>query len=133
MAHIIRLQGPWDRERIEPAPGHNGLRLTRRFGCSAGLKSAERVWLALEDVGGRAAIALNGTSLGTVNNNKVDENSIGQPCPAKFVITHLLQPRNVLVIEVSADNQSTNANAADDLGAEFFGAEFLGSVQLEIE
>ncbi len=128
MAHIIRLQGPWEFERVERAPGHCGLQLTRRFGCSAGLKSAERVWLAIEDVVGSAAIDLNGISLGTVIGSKVDDGSVGQRCPAKFAITTLLQPRNVLVIDVSADNQSTNVNESEYLGAEFF-----GSVQLEIE
>ncbi|HEY2412358.1 MAG TPA: hypothetical protein VGI40_08960 [Pirellulaceae bacterium] len=123
MAHFIRLRGTWETERVGEPNNPSSIRLTRRFGCSAGLKSAQCVWLAIEDVVGRAAVALNGTSLGEIIGGDADDDSVGKRCPAKFVITPLLQPRNALTVEIfSADGAIETARP-----------ENLGLVQLEIE
>jgi hypothetical protein len=123
MAHFIRLRGAWEIERVEYPDGRGRMRFTRRFGNSAGLKSAQCVWLAIENVVGRAAIGLNGTSLGDVIGSEVRDDSVAQRCPAKFGIASLLQPRNVLVIEVSIDNRAMNVDEAD----------YLGPIRLEVE
>jgi len=133
MVHIIRLRGQWNIERIQLPNSSAGIRFTRHFGCSKGLQTAERVWLSIANAVAYTAVDLNGNSLGTIMGSDADQEPASQRCPSRFDITRYLQPRNVLVLDVSAGDQSSNVNEAEGRGAEVFGAEVFGSVQLEIE
>jgi hypothetical protein len=113
MAHCIRLRGAWTIERSPVAGGHNVVRLTRQFGCSQGLKAAERVWLSIEDIARAASVTLNDKPLGKT----------GRCTPARFDVTSLLQSRNLLVIEITTDEAIAES---DEPGC-------LGLVQLEID
>jgi hypothetical protein len=123
MAHFIRLRGAWNVEREEKPDRSCTVKLSRLFGCSAGLQSASRVWLSIEDIAGCAWVELNGTPLGlVVGSRTVDEPAV-QRCPAKFEIAALLRPRNVLVIEMHSSDGTGEPNRPDHLGL----------VKLEIE
>jgi len=111
--HIIRLRGLWDYEVRSEAAGQSlragraeldtdwstilgndlgaRLRLLRRFGCPTGLQPTEQVVLAikLEPIGAEAW--MNDRSLGALSRDDA---------PARFLIHELLQPRNLLVLEV---------------------------------
>jgi hypothetical protein len=111
--HRIRLRGPWTCEPLErrppspeppPAPftmtlpcrwADGGLRdfagrvrFRRRFGYPGRIDAHERVWLTVAGVGDRAAVALNGSALGTC---------AAEPC--EWDVTALLRPRNELVVD----------------------------------
>lgn len=130
--HRIRLRGPWECEPLArmdtvsaslPAPlrmtmpcrwrdggltGFAGrVRCRRRFGTPARLETHERLWLTFAGVADRAEVSLNGQHLGQLEGSKVGE----------FEVTHLVQERNELVVEVEA---------ADDNGG------LWGEVALEI-
>lgn len=123
MAHFIRLRGAWNVER-DATPDHCGnIKLTRQFGCSTGLKAASPVQLAIEDVACPATVELNGGRLGQVINSRAVEGDHGIRCPARFDVTALLQPRNLLVIQLSPRDSIAAGKEAD----------CLGLVQLEIE
>jgi beta-galactosidase/beta-glucuronidase len=112
--HAIRLRGPWECEPLErdgpagdlpPAgkttvPGDwsqllgddfvGRVRYTRRFNAPTNLGPSERVWLVVEGVDHEADVLLNGRPLGTMPG----------PRPKRFDITALVEPHNVLHIEV---------------------------------
>jgi hypothetical protein len=70
-------------------PGFTGtVRFTRRFGYPGRIDDYERVWLTFAGVAGRAAVCLNGTTLGRIDG------------PAEFEITRLLSERNQLQVDV---------------------------------
>ena len=81
------------------------------------------MWLAVYEVAGRATINLNGHPLGTIVGHGAEDEFLGQRCPTRFDVTALLQPRNVLVVDVISDAQTSATSAAD----------YPGLVQLEIE
>jgi len=123
MPHFIRLRGAWNVERADETDGCRSVRLSRQFGCSAGLKAAPRVWLVIDGVAGRAAINLNDHPLGIVVGQGAGNQSLGQRSPPRFDVTAHLQSRNVLVVDLTWDAQNSTASEAD----------YLGLVQLEIE
>jgi len=113
MAHCIRLRGAWNAEHSGASGEQNVTRLTRQFGCSQGLKAAERVWLSIQNTAWPASVTLNDKPLG----------KIGGSSPSRFDVTDLLQFRNRLVIEITTDDAIDGNNESDR----------LGFVQLEIE
>jgi hypothetical protein len=109
--HVIRLRGPWEYEVVgnEGASGtvqmpcnvaeivetefRGTVRFSRRFNRPTGLDEATRVWLVLED-DFESQVILNGQVLvppGTQNG------------PARLNITSLLQPHNLVVLELNLD------------------------------
>lgn len=78
------------------------VRFTRRFAQPTGLDARSRVWLVIEEVDRQGNVTLNGTSLGIVwTSATTPVPGVGaQLCPARLEITNLLQPRNVLTIDV---------------------------------
>jgi hypothetical protein len=72
------------------------VRCRRRFGFPGRIDAHERVWLTVAGVSDRAAIALNGTSLGRAEG----------AAPAEFDVTALLLPRNELIVEVEGPAES---------------------------
>jgi len=123
MAHFIRLRGAWSVEREEKPDRSCTVKLSRQFGCSAGLKSASRVWLSIEDIAGCASVELNGSPLGQIVSSRTVDEPTGQRCPAKFEIAALLRPRNLLAIEIHSSDGTGEPNRPDHLGL----------VKLEIE
>src|SRR5207248_9938702 len=85
--HRIRLGPPW---AVTAADGRT--RHARKFGQPRLTDPAERVWVVCESVPGSAAVLVNGESVGTAEP--------GRPFAAD--VTHLLKPRNDLVIEVAS-------------------------------
>jgi hypothetical protein len=64
------------------------VRFARRFGYPGRIDDYERVWLTLAGVAGRAAVCLNGTTLGSCDG------------PCEFDVTRLLSERNLLHVDV---------------------------------
>jgi hypothetical protein len=116
MAHFIRLRGPWNVERSRSPAGRDAVKFIRQFGNSAGLRSASRVWLAIEDIAGSAAVELNGSALGRIISSRATDEAGSQHCPARFEITNLLQPRNLLVIEFRSLDGTTDVEAPGEPG-----------------
>ncbi len=87
-AHRIRLRGSWE---VTPLEGGRTRHL-RRFGRPRTIDPGETVWLVGESVPGAVVVLLNGGRIG--------EAQAGQPFA--FDATSRLNPRNELVIEVSA-------------------------------
>jgi hypothetical protein len=99
--HRIRLAGPWEcdllgRRVTMPCRWRDcGLRdftgtvrFARRFGYPGRIDDYERVWLTFAGVAGRAAICLNGTTLGSCDG------------PCEFEVTRLLRERNLLQVDI---------------------------------
>jgi hypothetical protein len=125
LPHIIRLRHPWECERVaretrEPV-GEPAVRCTRRFNAPTNLDVQQRVWLVCDALDTRAHFELNGRSLGTIEGH----------CPQPRIdLTDVLQPHNVLVIEIelSADDQQRGHAAPGPWGL----PGGLGEVRLEI-
>ncbi len=83
--HRIRLRGPWRSEQLP-----NGVRRLRRFGYPGRIDADERVWLTFSGFGGRAAVSLNGQTLGSHEGG----------APFEHDVTCLLGVRNEVVMEV---------------------------------
>ena len=110
---VIELPGDWS---AALGADFRGLaRLTRRFGLPTGLSQSSRVWLAIEGVAGTAAVALNSQTLGNTTGvhdfSRSPQNPVHlsqpfaslfqiepEPCPVRWDITKLLQPRNEVAI-----------------------------------
>jgi len=116
MPHIIRLRGPWEYKLLDAAAmeealgefaaaptgradlstdwtatfrqGVGRLRLIRRFGRPSGLPPGEVVWLAIERLGNRLDVFLNGRSHGCLDP------------PIRLDVTGALFERNELRIEL---------------------------------
>ncbi len=124
--HVIRLRGPWEyeplyrlvtlddgslRETTDPLPPPGRLqmpgdwsgvlgsdfrgrvRFRRRFGRPTGLTASHLILLVIEQVNEIGHVALNGQMLGTIQ--------FGQ-LPARYDVTHLIETRNELTIEVES-------------------------------
>ena len=114
--HRIRLRGPWDCEPLTVAGGslltlpkpcritmpcrwaesalagfQGRVRFRRRFGYPGRIDAHERVWLTFGGASDRAAITLNGVSLGE---------QVVADVPFEYEVTALLRDRNELLIEV---------------------------------
>jgi hypothetical protein len=85
--HRIRLGPPW----VVTAAGGRA-RHARKFGQPRLTNPADRVWVVCEPAPGSAAVLVNGEPVGTAEP--------GRPFAAE--VTHLLKPRNELVIEVAS-------------------------------
>ena len=99
MPHVIRLREPWERQRL----ADGSLRLTRRFHRPTGLDEKSRVWLVVEKLQGPAEIALNDRVLGPLAASETpghDGRSTAHH--ARFEITELLRPENVISIVATA-------------------------------
>jgi len=110
--HRINLKGPWEFEWTGPPDTENpptprSGRITmpcdwqtlfgeipgaaifrRRFHKPTNLGPDERVWLEFQGIGGNAAVALNGTPLGSLNNTTT----------GRLEMTAALQPFNELTV-----------------------------------
>ncbi len=83
--HVIRLSGFWTRDELPDGR----TRFTRPFGQPRTLDTNESAWLTSAPVPASGTVTVNGVSVGEVH--------AGQPF--EFDVTHLLQPRNRIVIE----------------------------------
>jgi hypothetical protein len=81
--HTIRLGSPWDVTAVE-----GGTRHARKFGRPRTLEADERVWLVCDRVPGAAEVRVNSVLVAQVTASE----------PVACDITHLLQPRNEVVI-----------------------------------
>jgi hypothetical protein len=81
--HRIRLRRPWECHAQETT-----VRCRRGFGYPGRIDAHERVWLTIDPGAARASVVLNEIPLGEIRGS------------AEFEVTGLLQPRNVLVLEV---------------------------------
>ena len=77
------------------------VRLRRRFGCPTNLDETEQVFLVFNGVGGSARFAVNDVDLGAVENPEQ---------PARFEVTQLLQPNNILIVEIQFDATESGEN-----------------------
>lgn len=75
-------------------------RFTRRFNRPTNLEPHERVLIVLEHPVGRADVQLNGRTLGTAQHGEES---------ARFDVTGILRPMNVLVIDVEVNSQHARA------------------------
>jgi hypothetical protein len=114
-AHRMHLKGPWQYRLLDSDANANptaakgriklpaawqdcfadyrgSVRYERHFNCPTNLDPHERVYVVFEEIGGEATIRLNETLLG---------NAGGGPGPFEFEIKSLLQPRNLLVVDVA--------------------------------
>jgi hypothetical protein len=71
------------------------VRFTRRFGYPGRIDDYERVWLTFAAVSGRAQVLLNRSELGTIT------------AAAEFEVTHLLQERNELQVDIEGTGGDT--------------------------
>jgi beta-galactosidase/beta-glucuronidase len=153
--HVIRLRGPWDLEPLArdvptggggyrrevgdlPAGGRvqvpgdwqaslgahfvGCVRYTRRFNCPTNLGPDERVWLAFDGVDYQSQVTLNAQALGAVQ---------GYGSPSRIEITSLLEPRNVLALDISLpaivfNDEQLRPGRAGQAGG------LIGEVRLEI-
>jgi hypothetical protein len=86
--HTIRLGPPWQITSTD-----SGTRHARKFGWPRTLDTSERLWLVCEHVPGPAEVRVNGTVVAA---------DVSGPFASD--ITHLLQPRNEVVIAVTAES-----------------------------
>lgn len=114
-AHRMHLKGPWQYRLLNSASAANvpaaegrikmpaswqdcfadyrgGVRYERHFNCPTNLDPHERVYVIFEEIGGDATVQLNDTQLGTAGG--------GPAGPFEFEIKSLLQPRNLLTVDV---------------------------------
>jgi len=91
----VRLPANW-RSLFGDVAGR--ARFVRRFNRPSNLGSREKVFLAIEQVGGSGAVFLNGQLLGSL---------AGPTSSIRFDVSSKLQPSNTLVIELSYDPQSS--------------------------
>src|SRR5262249_23775720 len=142
--HRIRLRGPWECEPLaristssEPPPptrrmnmpcrwGEGGLPgfggrvlFRRRFGYPGRIDRHERVWLTFEGIQGTADVSLNGNPLGRHDRG---------PEPFEFDVTSLLNPRNVLAVEVEWPDDT--GGLWGEVALEIRGPVFLQGVRL---
>ncbi|MBI3840262.1 MAG: hypothetical protein HY288_20255 [Planctomycetia bacterium] len=153
--YVIRLRGPWElrplaryvatgeqqfREETRDLPpggkvrvpgdwgeilGHDFIgraRYMRRFNCPTNLQPDQRVWLALDGVDPRADVILNGQPIGQ---------ALGYRATTRFDITAVLQPHNVLVVEVCMPIASLDDEVCRPGRAGLPGG-LIGEVRLEI-
>jgi beta-galactosidase/beta-glucuronidase len=138
--HVIRLRGPWEytvearssasSETTELPPTgrvtmptdwaaslgdafRGRVAYRRRFGKPTNLASNERVWLVCDGATARAAIELNGQSLGEVS---------GPSMSAEFDVTELLAERN----EAERNELVAVVESVNEVGG------LTGEVRLEI-
>lgn len=116
MVHTIRLHGPWNVLSASSSPKHlpskvklpNGwaafferihpeglqkkeIRLERRFGYPTGISPDQKIWLVLKTKGISASVSLNDQTVGTLNDDCM-----------RYDVSNLLQPRNGLLLAISA-------------------------------
>src|SRR5262249_20890439 len=94
------------------------VRFVRRFGKPREIDPHEHVWLTFADVEGVAEVWLNGQFLGRHE---------GGSGPFEFEVTKLLQPRNVLAVEV--ESQTDGGGLWGEVALEIRCAAFLRNVQ----
>ena len=99
MPHRIRLRGPWESESLTR-------RFTRRFHQPTGLIAATHVRLVIAEAAADARIELNGKEIGAA--------VAGQP--ARFDITQLLQPNNLLAITLTDPHPAAKSSHGSPLG-----------------
>ena len=116
MPHFIRLRGAWEIQSIAGADNSSAVAFTRRFGGSAGLKSASRVWLCIEDVASKATVELNKSLLGEIFPSGADDSATMMRCPARFDVTSFLKSRNLLAIKFASTNTDSGRTTASPLG-----------------
>jgi hypothetical protein len=152
--HRIRLRGPWTwqplyRIVVGPAGGvsrssellppafrvtmpsswidagladfRGGMRLVRPFGYPGRIDDFERVWLTFAGLEGIATVTLNDTILGNID---------GRGGPADFEITALLQPRNLLVVDIEV--LAAIGGLWSEVALEVRATAFLRDVRFEI-
>jgi hypothetical protein len=98
------------------------VRFARSFGCPGGLDAGHRVELVVADVQCFARVAVNGHVVGEM---------ASQQHSARFEITPLLEPRNVLHIDVDCPRWPMAETPAGQEGVPPGGGR-LGEVFLEI-
>lgn len=98
--HRIRLRGPW---QSEPLPDARGLRFRRGFGYPGRIDAHERVWLTFDGFAGLVQADLNGRVLGQVD---------GRDGPFEWEVTSLLQPRNLLTLDVAGATPESRGDVA---------------------
>lgn len=123
MIHRIHLKGPWDFLPLESAPPDNQplpaggtvkfpaewqailgdfrgmVRFSRRFNRPSNLESDDRVYLALDGVGGRAEVLVNQQPVGSIESSA---NS------GRCEITPQLQLHNLLEVNVFWQGTATD-------------------------
>jgi hypothetical protein len=128
------------------------VRFTRRFAQPTGLDGNTRVWLVVENVDWQAAVSLNGHPVGHTQHAGTSPTpcllvplspslplspspplSLCSPCPARFDITALLQPRNELTIDVLLPEIAAGCLPLSRPGRENLAGGLIGLVRLEIE
>ena len=119
--HTIRLRGPWQSQSL--AGGM--LRFERRFHQPTGLDAASRVWLAIAEADSQARIELNGQFLGEVDS--------GSHAPARFEITSLVKPQNLLSVSVTSPRPDESTSTQPPQAPAEQPAGLIGQVSLEIE
>jgi hypothetical protein len=87
----MTMPGRWDEGGLMNFAGR--VRCRRRFGYPGRIDAHERVWLTFAGVAGNAEVCLNGVLLGRCD---------GAEGPFEFEISHLLQVRNELMVQVDA-------------------------------
>jgi hypothetical protein len=85
--HRIRLGPPWDVTSADGRTWH-----ARKFGQPRVADPDQRVWVVCAAVPGPAAVSVNSTPVGTTD-------AAG---PFAADVTHLLRPRNELVLDVAS-------------------------------
>jgi hypothetical protein len=86
-AHRIHLGPPWS---LTTAGGRT--RHARKFGQPRAADPDQRVWVVCESIPGPAVVSVNGEPAGSAD--------AGGPFAAD--VTHLLKPRNELVLDVAS-------------------------------
>jgi hypothetical protein len=94
-----------------------GVRFLRRFGYPGRIDDFERVWLSFAGLDGRATVVLNDQQLGVVEG------------PAEFDITKLLQPRNLLRVDV--ESPEPTGDLWGEVALEVRATAFLRDVRFE--
>ena len=116
----MRHAGRWSDAGLNDFRG--AMQCLRPFGFPGRIDSFERVWLTFAGLDGLAVVTLNDQHLGSIE---------GAQGPAEFEITTLLRPRNVLAVQVEA--QQPDGGLWGEVALEIRSTAFLCNVRFDLQ
>lgn len=118
---VVALPGDWSDVLGQDYRGR--VLFTRSFRCPPAIAAAGQILLGIDDVSWQAKVELNNQHLGEIVGSRSLAGGLGQRCPAKFDVTQLLRPSNLLSVTVTSDKPDATEGRSG----------YLGLVRLEIQ
>jgi beta-galactosidase/beta-glucuronidase len=110
----IVLPGDWNAILGENHLG--SVLFTRTFRCPQAIAAAAHVSLEIEDANRQAKVELNDQLLGEIISSQLPAAYTVQRCPARFDITRLLRPSNLLSVTVTSSPPDEGKERCGHLG-----------------